>query len=452
MPSSPQHSPTRESVLPLLLQRSVLLLLLFTIGFQFYPSTALSKQEFQQVHLTGCSTWPQNQQKKGCVIKDPKQLTTATLTATQDHEVLYFDLIAKRRFSRAYLDGVHQRVEFHGKVSVDGGHNQEFESGEETNIQGMGKTWEVSFPRRIVWAKDVKKGQKVSIQLDFIKVFMDRKTSETAEDYAQMGVIEFAIVAESDSNWLVRRITAIKAVAFSLVVPLVIHLIRKTELSWPTNSLACIVLGVSFLVLTWPVLSSSNSAVAEEYFSSKSTLLWNYITFTLFETMMGFQAILETFRPGSKARAFLIPVMLLTYLILWYTRHAHLADSTDFAIVYSDGDSRVFKQYYMRLLNTKSLLLSTLPCTLLSLAAPLFKREFSPVSIFLVYSIFSFAFERHTLAQFSTWKFARDLAVWILGYFYLIKSVTAASITGKAHAGVGSQTGEEEIAPIIVRQ
>lgn len=428
-------------------RRGLILVVLVFALLQYFPSTSMRKKDFTQLELTGCSSWPQGQRRQGCIVGDPTKPTTTKLVAHNDHPVVYFGIALKRRFSRAHRGSRHYRLVFNGTISIDGGLPRPFASDEETDAEGWTDHWELSFPRRIIWAKDIKKGQTVSIMLDYIKVYADRKSSEFADDFASNGVVEFALLAESDTNWVMQAIICIKVLAFlasGLILFWLCFVADRARFSVPRFVLL-MTLGSAFLAATNPFSLFSQHLLPEEYFSNEGQVMLNYLSFTALEILMGFQVIFEAFPADSTSRRCLTPLLGIGYLIFAYVRHANMADHRDAANVYSDGEARVFRQAYFQTLAKKSNLLSSIPCFIASIFSTLVGKGFSPVSVFLGYMIFSWTQERHVLATFSVWKYARDLTMWVLGYLYLS---TCTNLTHKHFSQPKEAELEEEHRPI----
>lgn len=414
-------TPIWQRLASLLLRRGLIAVVLAFAWLQYWSKTSMKKTDFTQVRLSACSSGFKSEHNHSCLVKDPSKPTSASLVAERDHEILYFDLAAKRKFSRTYRDTRHYRLEFKGSLACDGGSATPFESAEEVDAEGATVAWEVSFPRRIVWAKGLKKGQRLTVHLDYLRVYADRKSSEFADDFASAGIIEFAILAESDTNWLLQRIHSIKAVASVSVLSILawVVLLSETGRIATVRAVTLALLGLVFLAANNPFSDTAANNTPEEYFSNQTQAQLNYLAFTSFEVLMGFQSVSESFAAHTAAKRCLTWALGIGYLIAAYVRHAHISDFKDAANTYSDGEARVFRQAYFKTLTQKAVLISSLPCLLTSLFAALFGKGFSPVSAFIGYMILAYTPERHVLATFCSWKYARDLAVWVLGYWYL---------------------------------
>lgn len=427
------------------LARTAFLLVLAAVALEYRGDTSLKKAAFEQVRVDRCSSWTDGRTLPACIVSDPGKPTAVSLTAAVDHEVLYFALVVRRRFSPTYRGSLYYRVEFAGKLTHEGGDSFNFESRPDTQTEGGGSDWEVSFPRRIVWAKQVRKGQKVTLELNFVKIFTNPKTSEFDDDFAQLGTVDFALVSESDTNWVVRRILAVKAVAFAAALLVVCFLVWRAERGSLHQARAAVlaVLGLFFLAATYPFSVEAHNTPPEEYFSNKTHVMLSFLAYTGLETFMGYQALLEAFSAGSKIKRCLVAGMGITYLILWYVRHVHLSDFEDSASVYSEGDARLWKLWYFKTHLGRTAAMSSAVPLVISLASPLSGSPSSPVSFFVGYMLISFILERHVLVTFSTWKFARDLAVWILGYLYLIIWVDPTSPEDCSAIAAAKQDPEE---------
>lgn len=415
---------------------------------RYWPATSMQKRDFTQIELSTCSSWLSGQHRQGCLISDPSGPTSVSLVADRDYHIVYFGLALKRRFARSNLGHRHYRLEFNSTMAVDGGPAHHFYSDEETDAEGWTDFWKVSFPRRIAWAKDVKKGQVITVVLDYVRVYAHRRCNEFFDDFAKRGVVEFAILAESDTNWLIEHIKSIRFVAFivALLILLTMCYLAERELIPALRFMPLLVLGLIFLSATNPFGSWSHQIVPEEYFSNKTQIILNYLVLTGVEILMGFQAIMEAFPDTSTAKKCVIPLLGVSYMILAYVRHGHIADFKDSAHVYSDGHVRVYRQSYFQELTQKAVWLSSLPCLIVSLFATILGRGYSPVSGFLGYMIISWTDERYVLALFSTWKYASDMAIWVLAFLYLTtwKHPLPIPVVGLQPATVL----EEESAPI----
>lgn len=429
-----------------LLQRGVPLLVLLMSVLEHIPICTVKKTEFTRVQLTGCSTWTTIENKQQCIVLNPNLTTVVSVVAPRDYDLLYFDLLVTRRYARPYWRGNYQRIEFEGQVKRDSSSEFRVVPRDDSYLQGSDADWRQSYPRRLAWAKNVKRGQNITFELDSLRIFFDIKPNQAAHDYGRTGIVEFLLFAEADDHSLIPKIFWIKTLAFVAVLPLVgIMLYRSEKGLLPVlNSVLLAIAGTTFLCFTRPRTEELAEITPEEYFSDNSRLMWNYASFLCFETAMGIQAVLETIPPGSRVGKLVWPLILLGFPFLWYARHAHDSDFRGSAQAYFNGGPRARRQDYFQAYTVKGLYLSSVPCLIISLTKPWRGPTISLVSIFIGYTMVSFTVDRHVMALFSTWKFARDLMVWVLGFLYLVFWTPEQPATSQSQSP-GHGTEEEQL-------
>jgi len=312
-------------------------------------------------------------------------------------------------------------------------------------VQGTYKEWKKSIPRRLAWAKDIQKGQNVTFELDFVKIFMEHREEVVPYSFADMGSIEFAVVAESDNRSLMQRIHRIKTAGFFAILLCLSFVIYQSE-KRRIEPVYCLLLGglaALYLAFNYPSQVTSN-LVPEEYFSDTNMINLNFAVYISMEVMMAFQVLREATHLSKQAKQYWYPAVMIGYIIMAYVRHAHLQDSAAWAVVYTEPDFRLPRQLYFSQYIRKAFIISSFPSFLLSLWTCYRDRKFSQAPLFLIYMMISFTQERYILATFSSYRFIRNTVVMVLSYMHLITWTGSANVVKNAST-LPSQDEEDQV-------